>query len=95
MTLTVIRLATAIALSPLVAPLAIEAQQPTKSYRIRFLSAAAPLATDEAFRRGLSELASISTVRGMTNTSGPGGPVMRRRCAEVYPRTTASGWAGR
>ena len=81
MTLTVIRLATAIALSPLVAPLAIEAQQPTKSYRIGFLSAAAPLATDEAFRRGLSELGYTEGQNITVETRFSGGDATRLRDA--------------
>ena len=42
-----------------------------------------------------ASLASISTVREMTNTPRSEGPVRRKRCVGVYPRTTASGWADR
>jgi putative tryptophan/tyrosine transport system substrate-binding protein len=55
-TLGAIRLAIAIALSAMVAPLAGEAQQGTKSYRIGYLSAADRLGVDEPFHRALREL---------------------------------------
>ena len=56
MTLAGIRLAAVIALSTLAAPLAGEAQQGTKNYRIGYLAAAGPRDVDETFRRALREL---------------------------------------
>jgi putative ABC transport system substrate-binding protein len=82
-TLTVIRLATAIALSALVAPLPGEAQQWTKSYRIGYLSAAAPLATDETFRRALRELGYTEGQNITIETRFAGGDATRLREAAV------------
>jgi putative tryptophan/tyrosine transport system substrate-binding protein len=53
---TIARLTTIVAVLFFAAPLAAEAQQGTKSYRIGYLSAGAPLAVDETFRRALREL---------------------------------------
>ena len=96
MTHRLIRLIAALALASLAAPLAAEAQQATKVYRIGFLYPSPPLPeppTLEAFRQGLRDLVYVEGQNLIIKVVlTPRTPSARAACSSPTVVCACAGW---